>query len=360
MRVLHVMADGRAGGGPTVVLTLCEQMRREGIEVGVATAANTYLHQRCQALGMPVFEMDFSRRTATWKLRGGLERVAREFGANVVHAHGARSALPVALIARRKRPPLVYTVHGFHHSAKGWPARSAGRLAEKLCIARAAATIFVSKGDQSLAQREGLRSRGPQQVIYNGVAVPGGLRTPVGERTFDLAFVARLHRQKDPLILPEILAAIRPAKPSLLIVGGGELEGALRSKITEMGVADQVTLLGAMPRDDALAMLAKARVFLLPSLWEGLPVSLAEAMRLEVAIVASDVAGNNEIVSDGNTGLLAPVGNARAFAAAIDRLLENDTLYVGLTARAAAFVDKTFSPERQCAEHVSLYRSLIG
>src|SRR5690349_21199110 len=109
MRVLHVMADGRAGGGPTVVLTLCEQMKKAGVEVGVATAASTYLHERCQALEIPVFAMDFSRRTAAWKLRGELEATARDFKADVVHAHGARSALPVALIARRKRPPLVYT-----------------------------------------------------------------------------------------------------------------------------------------------------------------------------------------------------------------------------------------------------------
>ena len=185
MRVLHVMADGRAGGGPTVVLTLCEQMRKEGIEVGVATTESSYLHERCLALEVPVFDMDFSRRTATWTLRGQLERVARDFAPHVVHAHGARSALPVALIAPRKRPPLVYTVHGFHHSAKSWPARPAARLAEKLCIARAAATIFVSRGDQELATREGLRSSGPQQVIYNGVAIPGEIRKPVEARTYD-------------------------------------------------------------------------------------------------------------------------------------------------------------------------------
>ena len=360
MRVLHVMADGRAGGGPTVVLTLCEQMRKEGVEVGVATAANSYLHERCQALQIPVFGIDFSRRTATWRLHSVLEGAARDFKADVIHAHGARSALPVALIDPRKRPPLVYTVHGFHHSAKRWPGRPAGRLAEKFCIARAAATIFVSRGDQSLAQREGLRSRGSQQVIYNGVAIPEDLRHSSEKPEFDLAFVARLHRQKDPLILPDILAALRPAKPSLLIVGGGELEGALRTRIIELGVADQITLVGAMPRNDALAMLAKARIFLLPSLWEGLPVSLAEAMRLEIAIVASDVAGNNEIVSGGSTGLLAPAGNAQEFATAVRRLLEDQNLYARLTAQAAAFVDKTFSPERQCAEHLNLYRAVIG
>lgn len=360
MKSLQIMADGNAGGGPTVVLTMCAQMRANGMAVAVVTAPDSYLAATCRAAGIEVFEIDFSRRAAAPLQARALARIIDRTRPDIVHAHGARSALPVALLPRRGGAALVYTVHGFHHTAKRWPARPVARRIERLCAARAAATIYVGEGDHAVARRERLLPPTPHRVVYNGVSVPAGLEQPWAARRFDLAFLARLTPQKDPLILPDILLALRPLRPSLLVIGDGELGAGLRQAIADHELTAQVTFAGALPRDAALPLLAQARIFLLPSLWEGLPVSLVEAMRLRLAVVGSDIAGITEVVEDGVTGCLAPARDADAFADRIGALLADPDRAAAIADRAAADVADRFSAERQYAEIRALYDGALA
>ncbi|WP_421736123.1 glycosyltransferase family 4 protein [Caulobacter sp.] len=360
MRVLHVIADGAPGGGPTMVQTLCAQMAPWGVEPLIVTQADSPLHAQGPAAGLRTVGLDFASRAAGLRLAGQIARLAAQERIDLIHAHGARSALPAALMRRSERPPLVYTVHGFHYRRKPAPLRWLGREAERFCIRRAEATTFVSSGDEASARQERLLGAGRAVLIHNGVSVPPGLAVPDAQRRFDLAFVGRLHPQKDPLILPDILAAMRPARPSLLVVGGGPLEGALRERILARGVEAQVTLLPAMPRAEALAWLAQARVCVLPSLWEGLPISLAEAMLLDVCVAASRVEGNIEIVHDGQTGRLAPAGEAAGFAKILGELLAAPEPRAALAQAGRRFAEETFSPARQAQAFADLYARLLA
>ena len=358
LRAFHIMADGSAGGGPTVVRTLCDHMTDYGVRPSIVTQVDSHLEAQARAAGIETFTLDFSRQADVFKLRGQLRSLFKRERPDIVQAHGVRSVFPAMLLGRRSRPPVVYTVHGFHHQKKPPLPRLLGREIERFCIARVDHTVFVAKADLQRAKDERLLREGRYDLIYNGVTAPADLLQPSTQRSFDIAFVGRLHRQKDPLILPDILLAMRPRRPSMLIVASGELEAALRAKIRSAGVEDQVTLMPAMPRTSALAKLAQAQVFILPSLWEGLPVALGEAMLLHVAVVASAIPGNMEIVKDGVTGLLAPAGDASAFAACINRLLDSDEERHAMTARAAAAVAEKFSAGRQAEAHFQIYEAL--
>jgi glycosyltransferase involved in cell wall biosynthesis len=360
LRILHIIADGAPGGGPTVVQTLCEHLAPCGVDSLILTQAGSHLQSQAKATGVRTLGLDFSRRAAGLKLSSRISQIIRDEKIDIVHAHGARSALPVALMPRAARPGFVYTVHGFHYRRKSVLPRLAAREVERFCIAQADVTVFVAAADQALADRERLLGKGRNVLIHNGVAVPAGLATREADRRYDLAFVGRLHPQKDPLILPRILAAMAPEKPSLLIVGSGELEAALRAEIAALGVAGQITLRAAMARTPALALLAQARICLLPSLWEGLPMSLAEAMLLKVAVVASDIPGNAEIVDPGQTGLLAQAGDAAGFAALIRHLLASPAEREAMAARGAAHAAQAFSPERQARAHLEIFQSLMN
>jgi glycosyltransferase involved in cell wall biosynthesis len=353
------MADGSAGGGPTVVRTLCDHMAEYGVRSSIVTQVDSHLEAQARATGIETFTLDFSRQADVFKLRGQLGALLKRERPDIVQAHGVRSVFPAVLLGPRSRPPVVYTVHGFHHQKKQPLARLLGREVERFCIARVDRTVFVAKADVQRAKDERLLREGRYELIYNGVTAPPDLIQPGAGRSFDIAFVGRLHRQKDPLILPDILLAMRPRRPSLLIVASGELEAALRTKIKSAGVEDQVTMMPSMPRTSALAKLAQARVFILPSLWEGLPVALGEAMLLQVAVIASAIPGNMEIVEEGVTGLLAPAGDASAFAACIDRLLDSDEDRAAMTERAAAQVAEKFSARRQAEAHFRIYEALV-
>ena len=118
---------------------------------------------------------------------------------------------------------------------------------------------------------------------------------------------------------------------------------------------EQVTFLGALEHADALAALAQARVMLLPSLWEGLPVSVLEAMHRGIPVVASNVPGTDELVIDGRTGYLVPTQDAQAYAERIARLLADAPLRARLGAEAIVRAREHFSIDGQLAAHAALY-----
>jgi glycosyltransferase involved in cell wall biosynthesis len=276
----------------------------------------------------------------------------------VLHAHGARAGLAAALLPAALRSALIYTVHGFHYGKKPPGAKQLAMAAERLCMQRATTTVFVSAHDAQTARAAKLLpKRAMSEVIYNG-GEPDEIK-PEGRSLFDVVFLGRLHFQKNPEILVEILEALAPLRPSLGIVGSGELEGTVRAQVERAGLGKQVSFLGELPHSEALRYLAGARLMLLPSHWEGLPVSVIEAMHRGVPVVASDVPGTNELVVDGETGFLVPVGDVCAFANRIGRLLADDEFRIGMGACARARARSNFSLENQINAHAALYQRAV-
>jgi glycosyltransferase involved in cell wall biosynthesis len=334
-------------------------MAKHGVQASVVTQTGSYFFDLATAKGWKTFGVDFTRRKDAFRISREIGEILRRENPDVVHAHGARSALPISLLPQAKRPAFVYTIHGFHYDKKGFGSRQFFKFVERLCISRASQIIIVGKGDEAFAYKEGLvDDRRRWHQVYNGVELPSGVelaKTP----EFDIVYVGRLHPQKNPLALPAILAAIRPRQPRMLIVGGGELETALRESCRRLGVEHQVVMAGAKSRADALDLMSKGRIFVLPSLWEGLSVSIVEAMKMRLPVVASKIAGNAELITHGETGFLADPSSPEQFAAHIVSLLDSPVLAAALTAKAAAFASKVFSVERQVAEHLRIYEKMV-
>ena len=172
--------------------------------------------------------------------------------------------------------------------------------------------------------------------------------------------IARLHRQKGVVFLLRAAAAMLAGHPEgrVIVVGGGELEDDLRRKARKLDVERRFLLLGE--RTDALEILSRLDVFVLPSLWEGLPLVLIEAAALGKPIVATSVDGSREIITDGETGLLVPAGDPAALAAAVRRLLGDPDLAVRLGKTARASIPPRFTLEAMIADYADLYLSLAS
>nr|WP_294550796.1 glycosyltransferase family 4 protein [uncultured Rhodopila sp.] len=181
------------------------------------------------------------------------------------------------------------------------------------------------------------------EVIQNGVEVDIEPEQEAN-RLYDIGFLGRLVPQKNPLLLCDILLAMLPLRPTLQVIGGGPLESELRSRAAALGLAEQLTMTGELPRDEALRALARCRAFVLPSLNEGQPLAVMEAAHLGVPAVASAVAGTREIISDGVTGYLVPVDDVAGYADRLGRLLKDPDLAGGmsLAARNRAAADFCF------------------
>jgi glycosyltransferase involved in cell wall biosynthesis len=357
-RIAQIVGDGRPGGGTTAVITLARLLADEGHDVHVLSQQGSYLLEHAVQQGLSAHGLQFTRRAMTPVTARDLSTILNRISPAVAHAHGARAALPMALATRlrmiERAPKFAYTVHGFHYSAKPYALKVLARSAEAACIAQADWTNFVSDADRELASRDGLLRRArSHSTIKNAVSVPPHLSQQ--PKCFDIGFVGRLTGQKNPLFLRDILSALRPCSPTLAVIGGGVLEAKLREEFRDAGLTPQVTMLGECSRDNALSALSQCRLLVLPSLWEGHPITLIEAMLLGVPAIASDIPGNDEIIVRGQTGHLVPVNDARAYAAQISRLLHDDTLRQRMGDCARRIATAEYSTERMLSGHLEHY-----
>src|SRR5207244_136877 len=130
---------------------------------------------------------------------------------------------------------------------------------------------------------------------------------------------------------PDLVLAIarlreRGVLTRCVMVGDGPTIEEVRALVTRLQIRDHITFTGALSEEDVQRVLDGADVFALPSLMEGLPTSVIEAMAVGLPVVGSDVPGIREIVVDGVTGFLVPAGNATALAARLEQLLSDTSL----------------------------------
>jgi len=279
-----------------------------------------------------------------------LRRLTAAWRPDVVHAHGLRAGAlaAVALAFVRptvydSRPALVVTVH--NAPAAGGLTGAIYRVLE-LTVARRADSVFCVSADLEERMRAaGARRVGralvPAPVPAAGVSAAGvSEETPVAlplpgdvepGRPVVLA-VGRLAAQKGFGTLLEAAASWRDIRPEplLVIVGEGPLEAELRSQAGRLG-------LDAMfpgHRDDVPGLLAAAAVFVLPSVWEGQPLILQEALRAGVPVVATRVGGTPELTGE-DAALLVPAGDAQRLAGAVRAVLADPALAARLRKAAA-------------------------
>jgi glycosyltransferase involved in cell wall biosynthesis len=121
---------------------------------------------------------------------------------------------------------------------------------------------------------------------------------------------------------------------------------------------ERIELVG--PREDALEFMRRAEIFVQPSFFEGLPLALQEAMLSGCACIGTDIPGNDEIISHGENGLLAPKGDAARLAETLDRLISDEPLRRSFQQRARASVlDKGMSAKQMIEHHVELYERAL-
>lgn len=175
-----------------------------------------------------------------------------------------------------------------------------------------------------------------------------------------LVCIASLEQQKGHRYLIQAMRRVQAAFPrvQLLLVGDGSLRQTLQTFVAAKGFGRTVHFMGR--RNDIPTILAAGDLFVLPSLWEGLPLVLAEAGIAGLPAVATSVDGTPEIIIDGVTGLLVPPANSELLAEAIIALLHDPTRRLEMGKQARAIVKKQFSMSSVAERMGSLYLSLLS
>ena len=210
----------------------------------------------------------------------------------------------------------------------------------------------------------------PQKIstIYNGIDCNESCResmfsrkaVSLDEKDIVLALIGRLHIQKGHRIVLNALPLILPEAPRvrLLFCGEGGEESSLRKLVEDLGLTAQVRFLGLV--ENAAQILPHIDILVLPSLWEGMPHVVLEAMAAGRPVVASRIDGLDELVKDEETGLLFSPGDPRSLAAALLKLITNRELCRNMGEAARERVMKNFQLKTTVQNTVRLYQQLLS
>jgi glycosyltransferase involved in cell wall biosynthesis len=359
--VLQVVADGAPGGGTTAVLSLSRGLLEAGWDVSLATQPDSYAYHEAAKTGLRAHGVTFFGAASPLAVARQLAGVVQAAKPDLIHAHGGRGMSAFCLPPlRRLAPSLVYTVHGYHFAHKQGVRRWAGWGAECMMARRAARMIFVGNSDRQIAEASRILPASTcASLIRNGVN-PADFSPGAAAPTHDLIFAARMHRQKNPAFVIEIMKALHGTGVTLLMVGGGELEAEVRTLAQRHGVQDAITFTGALPRGETISALRRARLYLFPSLWEGLPIGPIEAMMLGLPVIGSQIPGTDEVVAHERTGILISGFNPCDYAAAILRLLRDAALFKQMSDAARDHATQHFDQRKNIGDHLTLYREMMG
>jgi glycosyltransferase involved in cell wall biosynthesis len=284
-------------------------------------------------------------------------RALRHRRPDVFHAHltwplGGKNALLAALVARV--PAVLVTVQLYMDVPVTRPM-----LLQQRLIA-AGVDRFLPVSEHNARSLEALLHwpRRKMDVVHNAIDLApfGGRPDPAlrqglaGDRPLVLA-VGRLDPQKGHRHL--LVAATEVPDAMFALAGEGAERHPLEELADRLGVADRVRFLGE--RSDVPDLLAACDVFVLPSLYEGLPISLLEAMAAERPSIATAIGGVDEVVRDGESGLLVPPAEPRAMASALRRLLADAELRTRLAAAGRSLVTTEFSARDMVRRVTELY-----
>lgn len=351
IRVGHVTLGLDVGGLETLLLEFARHADRDRFELSfISLTTDGPLAASIEETGWRVIALA-KQPGVKPALVMQLRRLFKQLRLDVLHTHD--EAPLVYGGAASMYAGLKAFVHTQHHGAlsgvstrQEWLMGLLSRATDRF--------VCVSRDSARQMRRQGAPDR-KLQVILNGVDLDRfGYAQPVSDGP--VLTVGRLSPEKDQATLIRAAAIAVNADPSfqLQIAGDGVCRAALEQQIAALGLQDRVRLLGQI---DAVAELyGSASLFVLPSLSEGVSLTLIEAMARGRPVVATRVGGNPEVVADGETGLLVPANDPKAMAAAM--LRARGDIAMGVNGRRR--VEQSFDVRKMVRTYEQLYCEIGG
>ena len=279
---------------------------------------------------------------------------------HLAHCHSTKAGMLGRLVCAASGVPAVYTPHAMMTLKEDLPfiIRKAARGYERLFAGLTRTVVAVSSAEFQHALQLGI-PRARLKIVHNGLNSPSSsCSRPAPAGTITVGFVGRLSRQKNlPLLLRAFARASRQSDyPCRLVIVGDGPEGAhLRELSAGLGLESRVEWWGEC---DGPSAMSSFDIFALSSEYEGFPYVLLEAMYLGLPVVTTEIGGASELVGSTSSGMVVPVGDTGAFAAALSSLIGSQILRIkfGTAARISA---SAFSIERMVNELLDVYTNVL-
>lgn len=353
MKILHIITNTDLGGAQSVCISLANEACKAGYTVALASMPDGYLWQ---ALDKRVIQFRIKnmvkpiRPLADLRCLFELRNVIQKFNPDVIHLHSSKAGALGRCVRKKFRSRIIYTVHGFDS------IRLRHRMflpLERLLQKRCAFIVPVSDYDKQNLLAEKITHN--VRTIHNGVAIPDIPHVcPFEKNGYKnvIMSIARMSKQKRFDMFLQT-ASQAPMRENLFVWIGGSAEKTLEDIKREYTIPANVLLLGNYP--NASGLIAYCDLFVLFSNYEGLPMTVIEAMANGKAIVASAVGGMAELVNDTNGALIQTSDEATR---ALERILSDDARLQEMEAVSLKKYRDFFTVEKMWQKYKQLYTAV--
>ncbi len=366
MRLLQLISSGGHYGAENMLINLTGALEQLGCRsvVGVfenAHRPNTEIAEHAGRRGLPAVVFQCMGR-ADWRAVRTVRNYIETEEIDLVHTHGYKADIYGYAATKPLKVPIIATCHNW---TKASAALRIYAFFDRLVLRRFERAVAVSEHVAAALHRSGVPAE-RITTIHNGVDVAAFSTAPAtvaaeinkGKRPV-VGMVARLVRGKG---IEHFLSAAREALAAFpeaifLIVGEGLTRKHFEKMTRAMGIQENVLFLGQ--RNDLPGVYASMDIFVLPSLNEGMPLTILEALAAKKAVIASRVGAIPQAILDRETGILITPGDTAALKNAMVELLRDPSLRVRLGAQGQTWVRRHFEVERMARDYLRLYEELI-
>jgi glycosyltransferase involved in cell wall biosynthesis len=383
MKIAHVITRLIIGGAQENTILTCEGLARRGHDVtliaGPQTGPEGSLWPRAETFGGRLVRVDSLRREvrplADAQCARELTRLCRAERFDVVHTHSSKAGILGRYAAHRAGVAhVVHTIHGMSFNRTQRRAiRAAYAAMERVAARWTDAIISVADAMTEQAVAAGVAAREKFVTIRSGMETVTFRKSEADRRSVRdewgipndavvVGTIARLFRNKGYEHLLAAMPAIAGADPRIRFVwvGDGANREQYLAELRRLGLRERVHLTGLVPPGDIPRLLNGFDVLVHASLWEGLARALVQASLCEVPVVSFDNDGAPEVVEDGRTGFLVPLGDTSLLADRVVRLCADEQPRMEMGRRARESCLRRFDHERMVEDIDALYRKLIG
>jgi glycosyltransferase involved in cell wall biosynthesis len=357
-QAIAILSPGEIyGGAERQIVDLCSHYIKHELPVTLFLFHRNELASRIESLGITPVILDGHKYS--FSNASNLASEIKSRGIDVVHAHGYRAMITCALARKKTEFRVVKTEHGL-------PEKSGSSLFKDfrttlnhkldLWATNSAADAVCYVTDDILQRYNLIHKSMNRQVTYNGInpVDPGHYSRPDtfcgGQR--NIVIVGRISEVKGIRYAIQAVSAM-PGNTFLHIIGDGPLLDLHNALAEKLGVTDKIIFHGF--QHNALDFIAHADVLLMPSLHEGLPYTLLEAMSLGTPVIVSAVGGMAEIITNNITGVLMPSKNSQAIVEACSTVLGDEQFARTLSENAAKLQREKFTLDKMAESYLKVY-----
>lgn len=379
-KILFIITKSNWGGAQRYVYDLASHLPLDRYEPVVAAGGEGILFQKIQSAGIrtipiPSFERNI-RIGKEFRSFLNLVQILRRENPAVVHLNsskaggiGAAAAWIYTFLPGTSKPLVVFTAHGWgFNEPRPYLARAAIRALSALAGIFQDSVICINAADAKSAR--GIIRKKKIALIPNGIGaftamarddarreLSGACAREIAPDEFLTGTIAELTKNKGHEYLLDALAAVcaRGVRARAIWIGEGELQDALEKRILARGLEKTIFLAGFL--DDAKKYLSAFDVFVLPSLKEGTPYTILEAMHAGIPVIATRTGGTLDCIEDGKTGILVSPADMRDLADAIERASQDAALLESLAKNAGTVVQRDYTLERMLSATEKIYES---